>query len=258
VETLLEKPGGLLTNNPMPPGVLLDNIPSWEFGVLTQVRDFTLALRMDLSRAHAQSLDRPELNAAQASFAFSHEAWVLPSAESEYRNGLAQLSQFAQAITDEKASFTIRANALDGWLRKVERRLGGCSVQLRANAGADQYNPNIMTSVQEQPTVPAAETVAAGEIDNVFYEARGTAWAIYHLMKGVKVDYEPVLDQMLAMGAMNRALSNLYAALEPLGSPMVLNGRDFGATPNHSLILAAYLANAHLAVSELRNLLRNA
>ena len=32
--TLLNKPGGYLSNDRFPPGVLLDNIPSWEYGVL--------------------------------------------------------------------------------------------------------------------------------------------------------------------------------------------------------------------------------
>src|SRR5690606_992334 len=46
--TLLDKPGGFLSNDIMPPGVWLDNMPSWEFGVLVQVRDMTRALRRDM------------------------------------------------------------------------------------------------------------------------------------------------------------------------------------------------------------------
>ena len=38
-ETLLDKPGGYLSNDRMPPSVFLDNTPNWEFGVLQQVRD---------------------------------------------------------------------------------------------------------------------------------------------------------------------------------------------------------------------------
>ena len=37
--TLLEKPGGYLTNDLFPPGIWLDNIPSWEMGALTLLRD---------------------------------------------------------------------------------------------------------------------------------------------------------------------------------------------------------------------------
>ena len=31
VDTLLEKPGGFLSNDVMPPGVLLDNMPAWKW-----------------------------------------------------------------------------------------------------------------------------------------------------------------------------------------------------------------------------------
>ena len=38
-EIMLEKPGGYLSNDRMPPGIFLDNTPNWEAGVLQQVRE---------------------------------------------------------------------------------------------------------------------------------------------------------------------------------------------------------------------------
>ena len=38
-ETLLNKRGGYLSNDVIPPSVFLDNQPNWEFGVLQQIRD---------------------------------------------------------------------------------------------------------------------------------------------------------------------------------------------------------------------------
>ena len=43
-DTMLEKPGGYLTNDVMPPTVFLDNTPNWELGVLQQVRDLANAV----------------------------------------------------------------------------------------------------------------------------------------------------------------------------------------------------------------------
>jgi len=43
-KTLLNKPGGYLSSDVSPPGIYLDNIPSWEFGALVQVRDLAVAL----------------------------------------------------------------------------------------------------------------------------------------------------------------------------------------------------------------------
>ena len=56
VDTLLNKPGGYLSNDISPPGVFLDNMPNWEFGVLQQIRDLAKALRNDYSRSQTQSV----------------------------------------------------------------------------------------------------------------------------------------------------------------------------------------------------------
>ena len=54
-ETLLEKPGGYLYNDVTPPSVFLDNMPSWEYGALVQVRDLARTLRNEISRSQSQS-----------------------------------------------------------------------------------------------------------------------------------------------------------------------------------------------------------
>ena len=50
-DTLLSKPGGFISNDILPPGVWLDNIPNWEYGVLIQVRDLAKAMRESFSRS---------------------------------------------------------------------------------------------------------------------------------------------------------------------------------------------------------------
>ena len=50
VRTLLDKRGGYLSNDKLPPGVFMDNVPNWEFGSLTASRDLVRALRNDFSR----------------------------------------------------------------------------------------------------------------------------------------------------------------------------------------------------------------
>ena len=68
ISALLDKPGGFIENDKMPPGVLMDNIPNWEFGVLTQIRDFSLAMRDDLSRSQSQSTENKNLVQGQIKF----------------------------------------------------------------------------------------------------------------------------------------------------------------------------------------------
>ena len=54
-ETLLDKPGGYLSNDRMPPSVFLDNMPNWELGVLQQVRDLSRVMRNDYSRSRRRT-----------------------------------------------------------------------------------------------------------------------------------------------------------------------------------------------------------
>src|SRR5690606_19938759 len=90
-ETLLNKSGGYLSNDIMPPFSLLDNMPAWELGVLEMSRDLALALRKDLSRSQSQSTENKFLKVAQPQFNIDHKSWAIPSAESEYKKAIAQL-----------------------------------------------------------------------------------------------------------------------------------------------------------------------
>ena len=66
-------------NDVLPPFVLLDNMPCWEYGVLTELRDTVRAMRNDLGRAQSQSVEHLDLVTADAQFHFSPESWMLPS-----------------------------------------------------------------------------------------------------------------------------------------------------------------------------------
>ena len=83
-ETLLDKRGGYLSNDLFPPGVWMDNVPNWEFGVLTQVRDTARAYRIDFARSQSQSREDPDLAQAEGKFFFDNSSWVFPPSESEY------------------------------------------------------------------------------------------------------------------------------------------------------------------------------
>ena len=66
--TLLNKRGGYLSNDVFPPGIWMDNVPEWEFGVLTAVRDTARVYRNDFSRSQSQSVEDPDLSVAEGHF----------------------------------------------------------------------------------------------------------------------------------------------------------------------------------------------
>src|SRR6478672_10328151 len=61
IETLLDKRGGYVSNDLLPPGVFMDNVPNWEFGVLSASRDLSRFLRSDFSRSQTQSAEDKDL-----------------------------------------------------------------------------------------------------------------------------------------------------------------------------------------------------
>src|SRR5690606_33228057 len=128
--TLLDKPGGFLSNDIMPPGVWLDNMPSWEFGVLVQVRDMTRALRRDMARSQSQSAEDPSLAIAEPLFNFDNNSWALPASESEYRRGMDALSDYITRLEAGDAEFYARADSLASWVGDVSTRLGSLSQRL--------------------------------------------------------------------------------------------------------------------------------
>ena len=82
---LLDKPGGYLSNDVMPPGVWLDNMPNFEFGVLVQCRDLARVLRNDFSRSQSQSTEDADLASAEPALNTDNDSWVFPPSETRYR-----------------------------------------------------------------------------------------------------------------------------------------------------------------------------
>ena len=80
-EVMLDKRGGYLSNDKFPPGVIIDNMPNWEFGVVTASRDLTRALRNEFSRSQTQSVEDKDLQEAEPLFSSPNDRWLLPSSK---------------------------------------------------------------------------------------------------------------------------------------------------------------------------------
>jgi hypothetical protein len=259
---LLEKPGGYLTNDVTPPGIWLDNMPSFEFGVVVQIRDLARVLRNDYSRSQSQSTEDPDLALAEPAFNFDNDSWIFPPTEREYRRGIEALQRFRlrlSSTTEPDAQFYARADNLREWLAVVERRLGSLSQQLSASVGQVRVNTDLAGEPSGATATPRPVDIVVKtpwlELDNVFYEARGAAWALVHFLRAAQFDFETVLVDKNAVVSMRQIIRELESALAPVRSPMILNGSGFGLFPNHSLVLASYLSRANAAVIDLRGLL---
>lgn len=263
IGVLLDKRGGYLSNDIMPPWVLLDNVPNWEFGVLTQVRDLARAMRNDLSRSQTQSTEDPDLAEADPLLHYDSGRWIPPDTEGRYRKGAAALELYLARLSspaEPQAQFYARADNLADWLGVVEKRLGSLSQRLSASVGQVRLNTDLAGDTGARQSTEAPEDVVVKtrwtEIDDNFYETRGTAWALVHFLHAMEHDFDEVLRKKNALVSFRQIIRELESALEPLQAPMVLNGDQFGFFANHSLVMANYIARANAAIIDLRNLLQ--
>jgi len=262
MQTLLNKRGGYLSNDIAPPGILMDNIPRWEFGVITQSRDMVAALRNDFSRSQSQSTEDDDLVIAAPQFSYDTESWLLPSSEGEYRTGIKALQRYLGRLSDDdesNAQFFARADNLAAWLAIVEKRLGSLSQRLSASVGQLRVNTDLQGDTAATQSTSKSEMLVVQtpwtEIDNVFYEARGSAWALILFLRAVEQDFGPVLEKKNAVVSLRQIIRELESTQGQVWSPMILNGSDFGLMANHSLVMASYISRANAAVIDLRNLL---
>ena len=246
----------------MPPGVWLDNIPNWEYGALIQVRDLSRAMRESYSRSQSQSKEDPDLAQAEPLFNFKADSWMLPASEREYRDGIRRLESYAVRLADPAkadAQFYARADNLAYWLATVETRLGSLSQRLSASVGQRRINTDLAGDAEARQATPSpADTMVRTpwlEIDDVFYTARGSTWALIHFLRAAEIDFADVLQKKNARVSLRQIIRELEATQETVWSPMVLNGSGFGFVANHSLVMASYISRANAAIIDLRRLL---
>ncbi len=263
MDTLLNKPGGYLSNDKLPPGIWLDNIPNWEFGVLVQIRDIARSLRNDFSRSQSQSVEDKDLIVAEPRFNFDSDSWIIPSTESEYETGNKALRRYLDRLQNPnqpEAQFYARADNLSDWLNQVEKRLGSLSQRLSASVGQTRINTDLggdAGATQSTTNAPELEVKTDWtHLDDVFYEARGASWALLHLLKAVERDFNGILVKKNALVSLRQIVRELESTQQTIWSPFIMNGSGFGMFANHSLVMASYISRANAALIDLRQLLQ--
>ena len=230
--------------------------------MLVQLRDLSRAMRKDISRSQSQSAEDPDLTIAEPQFHFDSGSWAIPSTEAEYRRGIQALYSYLDRLSrpdQPNAQFFARADNLANWLADLETRLGSLSRTLGESVGKASVSDAVSNV---NPGDPLSEDVMGEEvktswtkIDDVFYEARGSAWALLHIFRAIEVDFRKVLNDKNALASAKQIIIELEGAQGEMWSPVILNGSGFGVLANHSLTMAAYLSRASAAISDMRDLL---
>nr|WP_299242759.1 DUF2333 family protein [uncultured Halomonas sp.] len=234
IETLLEKPGGYIRNDKLPPGVWLDNMPSWEYGVLSQARLLT-----EMLPAFGAG-DTSLLNDAAEALDSDSRDWLFPGAEKQYRRALATLHGYLLSFNNLGMSgFADNGDALAQWLRETGKRLDELTRRLSASVDDPEALRELGVDERELP-----DATPWLQIDNTFFVARGETWALLHYLQAIERDYADVIAKAGSEEILGRLIAELKLAQRRVWSPVILNGTGFGMFANHSLLLANYIQTA--------------
>ncbi|MGM0636774.1 MAG: DUF2333 family protein [Pseudomonadota bacterium] len=232
VATLLEKPGGYLRNDLAPPGVWLDNMPSWELGVLEASRGLARAL------PQMAGGDNADLAAAREALMGADRAWFPPATEQRLAQSLEALDRQLVALNDTDGGFA-PGEGLAAWLTSLVARLDDLALRLAASVGS--HEALIELAVDAEALPPRTPWY---RVDDIFFEARGTGWALSQLLEGVQRDQDDVLREADVLAEWQGLLAELAMTQRRLWSPVVLNGSGFGIFANHSLVMALHMTRA--------------
>jgi len=233
VEAQLEASGGWTPNDlPLTPGYWLDNLPSFQLGVMSVVRGVSVSLRDDLGRGKPSDQAHPELAQAVEAYAADLRRWANPSAESMLQRGNDALIRFRREL-GARAQVYPRPDAL---LRMVEALA----------AELDAIDRRLLKS-SDRDAVPWYK------VDDNLYYAQGTAYAAQGVLRAARADF-PALRQGRAAAALDAAVKALTESeFEPW---IVTNGSKSSLLANHSANLRTILEEARLALLDLARALR--
>lgn len=262
IDSLQDKPGGYLSNDVTPPGILMDNMPEWEWGVLRNVRDLSKVFRNHFTTSGTQTKLDNDLAEVENKLSIDSDKWMFPSPENSYDQAARALQRYFDRIMDDNdadAQFYARADNLQRFFRIVSPNLGSYSQRLSESVGIEVENMALAGDKSATQTTQAPKQLfnktSWWKIDNNFYEARGYAWALLQEMRAIKYDFSAVLEDKNATVYIDQLIRELEATQKTVWSPMILNGDGFGVVTNHSLVMASYFSRANAILIELANLL---
>jgi hypothetical protein len=216
--------------------VMADNNANRQLGIIMAVRETTRVFKDHLTKVSSNEYD-PNLVIADTDFRNDAQKWMLPSAESKYRDAVQHLHMYVaglHATPETSRELNQRNVELVRLLQSWGDMLGDAHANLYRTRKDD------------------GSTVHSWEVDDYFYHAQGCAHVMFYMMQAVKREYhqslttKPVLAQLFdeTIDALGKA-----AVLKPL---IVLDGSPDGIFANHRRNLDTYISEARQKLYSIR------
>lgn len=227
------------------PGSLLDNMPSFQTGMVSALARFTVELRDHIARVRGSSQSDPDLEAAAGRLSYPGNVWIFewsrtpvqPSSESQYRRAVEDLQRYNSRLAQGQATFERRADNLQLLLDRIATDLGAASAVLVRKIDEDSTHLLDVTA------------------DDDFYNVKGRVYGYYIALRGLALDMEPVIGERGVKTLWDEMMASLRgaAALQPW---VVINAPlDSLTSPNHLAAQGFLLLRARTQLRELTSVL---
>ncbi len=230
------------------PGAALDNMPSFQTGIIATLARFAADVRDQVGRPRSGRVDE-RLDRAAGLLRYPGDAWSFDlgnlfaptaSAATQYRAARKALLEYNERLAKKQApvAFERRADSLLAVLDRVGADLESISVALERQLAEQSGNLFDLSA------------------DEVFYNAKGRLYAYAMILRELGQDFERVLAERGATRAWQQMVASLReaAGLHPW---VVLNGApDSNLLPSHLAAQGFYLLRVRARLREITDILR--
>jgi hypothetical protein len=243
-----------------------DNKASFQLGILTVLRRFSLDLADTIGRVRGTSGADPDLQGAASRLRINERAWVLnnpfdpqlqtiqASAPASYRGAIDLYESFNQRLSNCEALFDARADNLLRLLDRVAADLGDMNDRLQTRSRAEVWSHEELDFVPGEGNDRGWFDMRA---DNVVMEARGQMYALHGLLQAVRLDFATAVQNAQLAQIWDRLEAHVAegARFQPL---IVSNGSTDGLiAPDHLSAMGEKVLRARANMVELRDVLQN-
>lgn len=238
---------GWVANDPFfMPGSALDNMPNFQQGMMEAMARFAFELSDQIGRVRGSSRTDQDLQEAAGLLQYSGTKWifdfstsVMPTAaaEAQYRRARGALIAYNRRLSDGQAIFERRSDNLLATLDRIALDMGSASAAL-----------------DKQIAEHAGDWIDA-RADDVFYTAKGQAYAYYLILRELGQDFENVMRERDLTATWEQMLDSMQraATLEPI---VVINAKpDAWLRPSHLASEGFYILRARTQLREITNIL---
>lgn len=202
-----------------------DNVENIQLGILEVTRrTVEIATERLAKTGSIQSFDK-NLSKARSNFNYSPNKFWLPSAESEYLNGIKELNSYKKKLGSGEASFYTRGDNLLYLFDLYRSILGSCEENLAKMKEEDDSDVSFFKS------------------DDYFYYAQGVAIAMSEILKAIETDFETTIKNRNSMETLENAIESLEHAKHI--HPIIILDSDYDSLfANHRANMAAPIGHA--------------